>query len=149
MKNDWLTASNFERTFDVVSAINILSIHYKLILAQNEDPTDPAEVDKARSKLLKFLGTLKKLIENAEKDQGGIMAGADSRLGELALQYRTEQKRFPRSAVLYSLSFSELDKLIGKDSPDEMPKLVECLDTLRSLFDKYSHADITGVLGDE
>ena len=149
MKNDWLTASNFERTFDIVSAINTLSIHYKLILAQNEDPTDPVEVNKARNKLLKFLGTLQKLIENAEKDQSGIMAGADSRLGELALQYRTEQRRTPRSAVLYSLSFPELDKLISKDSPEDIPKLVECLDTLRSLFDKYSHADITSVFGDE
>lgn len=149
MKNDWLTASNFERTFDIVSSINILSIHYKLILTKNGDPTDPAKVNKARNKLLKFLDTLQKLIENAEKDQGGIMAGTDSRLGELALQYRTEQKRTPRSAVLYTLSFSELDKLIIENGPENIPKLIECLDTLRSLFDKYSHADITGVMGDE
>jgi hypothetical protein len=149
MKNDWLTASSFERTFDVVSAVNILSIHYKLALAHIEDPMSSEEIQKAKTKLLSFLNVLQMLIEGAEKDQTGIIVGTDSRLGELALQYRTEQKRIPRAGFLYTLSFPELDVLIASDVPSDFPKIVDCLDALRSLFDQYSHGDITGVFGDE
>lgn len=149
MKNDWLTASSFERTFDLVSAVNILSIHNKLTLAHIDDPMNSVEVQKARTKLLRFLSILQTLIENAEKDQTGIIVGTDSRLGKLALQYRTEQKRIPQAAFLYTLSFTELSALISSDKPEDIPKLVDCLDSLRSLFDQHSHADITGVFGDE
>lgn len=149
MKNDWLTASSFERTFDIVSAVNILSIHYKLTLADVEDPTNLVDVQKAKVKLLRFLNTLQSLIENAEKDPTGIIAGTDSQLGELALQYKTEQKRIPQIAFLYTLSFPELNALISSEKPENLPKILDCLDALRSLFDQHSHADITGVFGDE
>jgi hypothetical protein len=149
MKNDWLTASSLERTFEVVSAINILLIHSKFALTHSQDPTDPGEIQKAKAKLMKFLGILQSLIENAERNQTGLIVGTDSRLGELALQYGTEQKRVPQPLLLYTLSFPDLYKLIDSDRPDDLEKLVKCLDSLRSLFELYSRADIAGIFGDE
>ena len=50
MKNDWLTASSFERTHEIVSAINTLSIHAKLVLAGIDDSTNQEEVEKLKQK---------------------------------------------------------------------------------------------------
>lgn len=149
MKNDWLTTSSFERAFEVVSAINILSIHAKLTRDSTKNPIDIVEVKKARTRLLTFLEALQALMDNAEKDQGGIVVGADPRLSELALHYISEQRRLPPRSLLYTLSITQLENIIRSDKAEDMPTLVGCLESLRSLVEQYAQADIAGMFGDE
>jgi hypothetical protein len=58
VNSDWLTASSFERASEIISAINLLSIHSKLTLAGVDDPADPFDIGEARAKLVAFLAEL-------------------------------------------------------------------------------------------
>ena len=149
MNSDWLTASSFERSSEVMSAINVLSIHAKLTLAGVDDPTDLAEISKAKAKLVRFLEELRKLVDGAGQTQANLMVGTDPRLGELALEYIGERRRLPPRAQLYTLSVAQLSALVESDSAEDVPKLVECLESLRSLFERHAHNDIAGIFGDE
>lgn len=149
MKNDWLTTSSFERAFEIVSAINILSIYAKLKIAGTVDPAGMEEIKNAQSTLSKFLEALEELIENAKRDQSGIVLGADPRLTELALHYMSEQHRLPPRSILYTFSVTQLKNLIQSLKIEDMQTLVECLAPLRSMVEQYTQADIAGMFGDE
>lgn len=149
MKNDWLTTSSFERSFEIVSAINILSIHAKLKMAKASDPVNLETIKKAQSILSKFLEALASLIESAQKDQSGVILGADPRFGELALHYMSEQHRLPPRSILFTFSIEQLNELIKSKKTEDMPTLIECLTSLRSLIEQYTQTDITGMFGDE
>lgn len=149
MNSDWLTASSFERSSEVMSAINVLSIHAKLTLAGVDDPADPAEISRAKAKLVRFLEDLRKLIDGADQNQANLMVGTDPRLGELALEYIGERRRLPPRTFLYTLSLAQLSTLVESDGAQDEAKLVECLESLRSLFERHAHTDIAGIFGDE
>lgn len=149
MKNDWLTTSSFERAFEIVSSINILSIHAKLEIAKAADPTNIEEIKNAQITLSKFLDALASLIENSQKDQSGIILGTDPRFSELALHYMSEQQRLPPRSVLFTFSIKELDNLIKSQRTEDMPTLIECLTSLRSMIEQYTQTDIAGMFGDE
>lgn len=149
MKNDWLTTSSFERSFEIVSAINILSIHAKLRMAKASDPVNLETIKKAQSILSKFLEALASLIESAQKDQSGVILGADPRFGELALHYMSEQHRLPPRSILFTFSIEQLNELIKSKKTEDLPTLIECLTSLRSLIEQYTQTDITGMFGDE
>lgn len=149
MKNDWLTASSFERMFSLVSAINTLSISAKLKIAEVASPISIHEVEQARSILNEFLSNLQDVMQNAEKEQYGIVVGTDPRLGELALQYMTEQKRLPPRSKLFTLSISQLKELIYSDQSGTLNELIDCLEALRTLIEQHTQADVAGILGDE
>ena len=86
-KNDWLVSQSLERSLDIISAINRVSIHSKLRLAGMEDTTAPEEIREAREALTSFLGTLSELIEKAEGSEDKIAFGADPRLSTLARKF--------------------------------------------------------------
>lgn len=149
MKNDWLTASSFERAFGLVSAINTLSISAKLNIAGKSSPLSDEEISQSRKVLIEFFGNLQEVILNAKKDQYGIVIGADPRLGEFVLQYMTEQKRLPPRSKLFTLSIQQLQEIIYSDKPDTLNELIECLEALRSLIEQHAQADVAGIFGDE
>ncbi len=149
MTNEWLTASSFERTFGVISAINTLSIHAKLALAGVADPTEPAEVLQARTTLLAFLDAFHAVLRNAEKDQAGLVVGTDPRLSELALQYRAEQHKLHARSGLFTLPPGELSRLVQSEQAADLPTLVECLESLRGMIDQHGQADVAGIFGEE
>lgn len=52
MTSDWVAATTFEQTHEVLFAINTLSIHAKLMTAGVEDPAPDSEMERARARLL-------------------------------------------------------------------------------------------------
>lgn len=149
MKNDWLTTSSFERAFEIVSAINILSIHAKLKIANAADPANSEEIKKAQYTLSKFLEALASLVENTQKNQSGIILGTDPRFSELALHYMSEQHRLPPRSILFTFSMKQLDELVKSQKAEDMPTLIECLTSLRVMIEQYTQTDIAGMFGDE
>lgn len=148
MKNDWLTASSFERTHEIVSAINALSIHAKLVLAGIDDSANQEDVEKSRRKLLAFLNRFETLLREAELGRDKAVIGADPRLGDLALRYMSEKRRQPRRSTLYEISLAEMSDLVRSERREDLPSLISCLRGLRSLVEQHSHADVIGILGD-
>ena len=149
MKSDWLTTSSYERMYEILSAVNTLSIHAKLLIAKVENPIDKGEINAARQKLITFLDALQKLIQNANEEQSGILVGINPRIGELALQFMAEQKRLPPRSRLFTYTFTELQELLQSERAEDLANVVECLESLRLMVEQYTQSDVAGIFGEE
>lgn len=141
MKSDWLTASSFERTHEILSAINLLSIHAKLALARVEDPAGGIELQRAREHLLAFLSSIEGVLKSAEQENGAIV-GTDPQLGELALQFLAGRPDGSRRSRSSELSLSALADLVRSDRPEDLRALVPHLERLRAVVEEQTHADL-------
>lgn len=148
MKHDWLAAASFERTDEMVGAINALSIHAKLALADVDDSPDGERVCQARAALLAFLDIFEAVVREVASDRDGAMVGADPRLGALASRYLAAKGRWPRRTELFALSFDELRELVRSERREDLPALVSSLRGLRALLEQHAHEDVAGILGD-
>jgi hypothetical protein len=148
MKSDWLAAASFERTHEVVSAINTLSIHAKLALAGVADPTPSTEIEQARRRLLEFLGRLEAVLKEAEQDEDGTIVGTDPRLGDLALQLLGGPARGDRRPPPSALPLAAVAPLVQSDRPDDLRRVVPYLQELRTRIEEQMHADVAGILGE-
>ena len=147
MKNDWMTTSSFELMHEVIGAINVLSIHAKLLSSNVSDPTDQADIQQARNRILIFLDRFQALIQNTEKG-GPTVVGADPRMGELAMRFLSNKKRLSRQTPLYEISFDRLKELIKGNNPEKLLDLISCLRDLRLLVEQHAYADVVELLGD-
>ena len=148
MKNDWLAASSFERTHELISAINTLSVYAKFIAAGIKGNERVDEIQKTRAALVAFLERLDTLLRDAPRNQSNAVVGADPRLSELTSRFLAEKKRLPRRSILYSQPIDRLKELLQSERPEDMADLVSCLRDLRSLVEQHSYADTVGILGD-
>jgi hypothetical protein len=148
MPTDWLSASNFQRVYELLTAINTLSIHTKLALAGRTDITDVRGARDARTSLRQFLQELDALLRTAAQQPGGTLLGADPRLGALALAYQSEQQKSGRHSALADLPFRELDRLLVSEDRADFPVLIRYLRELRSLLEQQAQADVSGILGE-
>jgi hypothetical protein len=140
-KNDWLVSQSLERSLDIISAINRVSIHSKLRLAGIEDTKAADEVDAARNVLTTFLKTLGELIEKAEESEDKIAFGADPRLSSLARRFLVHSGQGVGS-VLYGMEdLRELRALLDEDVATKDAVLVNGLARLRSVLEQHAQAD--------
>jgi hypothetical protein len=145
--NEWLGASSFERTHEVLAAINTLSIHTKLVAAGAPDPFYVAAAPAARDRLLNFVDELADLTEQAARTEQDALTGTDPRMGDLTQRFLAGRKGLPRKSALFRLSTRELRALIADENPTRREDLIGCLDALRSLLEQDAHADAVGLLG--
>lgn len=148
MKDDWLTASSFERMHEIISAINTIIINAKLTISGIDDPAEEAEVEDARKHLFRFLERLQALLNEAEQSPDGTVLGADPRLGNLATRYLSQKRRLPKRSDLYSITLTELSDLLKSDRPEVLSALISYLQELRWLIENNFRADVVGVLGE-
>ena len=147
MKSDWMAASSFSRSREVISAINMISIHAKLALGGEKDPHDEAELRNARERLTNFLRDFGGLVEQATTNQDGIIIGSDPRIAELAQMFISERQQLPQKSPLFKLPLQNLISLVQSDNLQEMPDLISSLRDLRNILEQHSHSDIVGILG--
>ena len=148
MKSDWMAASSFGRTREIVTAINTISIHAKLVLADVHDPHSDIELGKAREILSSFLTYFGSLLEDAMQNQNGVIIGSDPRLGELAQVFLSERQHLPQKSELFSLPLQKLSDLVNSNKTEEMQELIACLRDLRNILEQHAHSDVVGILGE-
>lgn len=148
MKNDWLAASSFERTHEIVSAINTLSIHAKLAVASIDDSVDAGHVQEARARLTEFLDRFSPVLREAEGSQDSAVVGADPQLSELAISFLSARRRSPQRSALFETPIAQVRALVQSERREDLPTLISCLEGLRSLIEQNAHADVVGILGD-
>ena len=148
MSNNWLAAESFERSHSIISALNTLSIHAKMILANVEDSARNNDVVKARAVLRAFLEGFGALVKEAERTREGMVTGADPRLSQLARTFVAKRNQWPQHSPLYDVTLAEVDALLESDTPDELRRLIAYLQELRVLLEQNVHADIAGLLGE-
>ncbi len=148
MNNNWMAASSFGRAYEVISAINILSIHAKLAQIGDNDPQKEEAISKARITLAEFLRNLEKILTDAEKEQDGVIVGSDPRMSELAQTFILEKQSFPQPSDLFRLPLARFQYLLFSEKPGDMPELITLLRDFRTVIEQHSHADVIGILGD-
>jgi hypothetical protein len=139
MKNDWLAAATFEQTHEVVSAINTLSIHAKLLLAAVPDPAPVQELEGARERLLAFVERIRAVLGEADRDGRGAIVGVDPVLDALAQQVLSEERRGSARPSLRELRLAELPALVKSERPDDLRRLTSALQQLRALLGLEGH----------
>lgn len=148
MRNDWLTTVSFERMHEVISAVNVLSIHAKLAIAGTEDPIKESEIREAQDCLLTFLESLQELLQDTEQSHNGTIVNSDPRMGNLALYYRSQRQHLSQKASVYNLPFDDLKDLVKANDLESLRSLIVYLGDLRSLIDQHTYADVVDLLGD-
>lgn len=140
-KNDWMITQSLERSLEVISAINRLSINAKLHKAGLPDTATEDEVRSARSLVQVFVSTLRSLAAQAQESQDRIAFGADPRLSSLARQFLADRPQ-PGGRVAYGLDeLKELEDLLSKGDDADCEPLIEELGNLRSALEQHSQAD--------
>ena len=149
MNSNWLTATSFEQSMEIVAAINELSTYAKLKRAGIEDE-DEAEttVEESRKVLSAFLTTLQQVVKSTNGDENQPILGTDPRSGELIHKYLIQAKRNTASRGLYNVSLDQLIELISSNDPKRFDELIICLKDLRELVEQHMHGDINNLLGD-
>ncbi len=140
-KNDWLVSQSLERSLDIISAINRVSIHSKLLLAGMEDTTTPDEVDAAWKVLTGFIKKLNDLIEKAAESQDRIAFGADPRLSSLARKFLAHPAQGVGTVAYGAEELKELKTLLEEGDAAKHKVLVEELARLRSVLEQHAQAD--------
>ena len=140
-KNDWLVSQSLERSLDVISCINRVSIHSKLRSAELEDTATQEELHAARETLILFLKTLSDLIQRAAGTEDKIAFGADPRFGSLARRFLAQpgQGGGPVGCQLEDLK--ELRAFLEKDDATDDKVVIEELARLRAVLEQHAQAD--------
>lgn len=147
MSNDWLAAASFENAYDVLSAINTLSIHAKLVVANADDPTPADDIVKARSRLAVFLQSLSRVIKDASERNQGAVVGADPRLGQIARHYLVKQTGHGRAMAIRD-GLEELPALVASDKKAQLRQAIPLLNELRSVVEEQVEQAATEIIGD-
>jgi hypothetical protein len=140
-KNDWLASQSLERSLDIISAINRISIHSKLHLAGMKDPAPSEELTSARNVLTIFLGVLSALIDKAEGTEDKIAFGADPRLSSLARKFLAHPAQNSGSILYRAGDLKELKALLQEGDSVEHEALIKGLAYFRSVLEQHAQAD--------
>ncbi len=148
MSNEWIAAENFERTQELIVAVNALSIYTKLTLAGVANAAYAEEAAQARTTLHTFLDRFTSIVAEVERTRRSVVAGIDPRLHQLVTYFVTQRRRLPSRSILYSLPLDELRSLLDAATPADMERLVACLRELRAVLEQQLHADMSSLLGE-
>jgi len=148
MSDAWQLTESFERTRQLLVAVNKLSIHTKLLLAGREDRNREEEAREARRVIRAFLDRLARDLPTLENDSTAPITGAPERAMALARRFSLARSQAPASSPLFSLPPNKFAVLLDSQEQDERRMMVEGLATLRNLLEQHHHADSVGMLGD-
>lgn len=146
MSEEWKASQNFERTHELISAINLLSIHAKMMLMEGVVVFSPPKIEKARKSLLSFLDQLDQVVTNAEMNSVILTLGVDAQLNLLGKEFIVFRKQTFNPA-LKELSIAKLKQLVQSEDPQQYQQLIDSLTGLRELIELNSQSDKSGVLG--
>lgn len=147
MDKNWLLASSFENSLEIISATNELSMYAKLKMANLLDDYD-GEPDESRKTLSEFLTRLEQAVKSTHGDENRPVLGTDPRSGELARKYVASKKRHSDSSGLYQQDLPRVRELLQAEKDEDLRELVLCLQDIRQLVEQHVHGDANSLLGD-
>jgi len=148
MNSNWLAATSFEQSMEIIAAINELSTHAKLKRAGIEDGSEKdAVVEESRKILTAFLTHLHQVVKSTNGDETQPILGTDPRSSELVRKYLIQAKRNTASEGLYNVSLNRFIELISTNNREQFDELIICLKDLRELVEQHMHGDVNNLLG--
>jgi hypothetical protein len=140
-RNDWLVSQSLERSLDIISAINTLSIHSKLELAGVADTTPTEQTAAARKTVKEFVITLGDLVKQATDSADQVTFGADPRLSSLARRFLVDHVQGGTLPLCDAAELGDLRHLLGQGDTVDHRLLAEELSHLRAVLEQHSQAD--------
>jgi len=147
MTADWLTFQSFQRSQDVLKAINTLSAHLKLTLNGIADKERSQAADQSVETLQAFLDELEAAAHQADRTEPAPMLGVDPRLQQLVYSYLTARRHRRFRSCLFTEPIGDTKALLRSNAQDDREALVECLAELRVLVEEHMHDDVSQILG--
>ena len=149
MSNEWLAVQSFQRSQELLAAVNALSIHIKLNAAGASDEVRRRQAEDARAKLREFVVTMQNVIGDAQGEDAKPLLGANPRLRQLAKSLMTARRNRHRfRSALFRETLTRAEELIGSHKREDEQALLLCLDELRVLLSEHIHKDAEKVLGE-
>jgi hypothetical protein len=150
MQNHWLSATNFERMYDLALAITTLSLYYKTkITGLEATQFSDQEIQEATGKVNSFLEQMRQVLKNVELNPDHIITGTSPRFGEIVIQYRTKRQREITKGNFYSVTIDHVITCLQTMTKDDnLEEIVGYLHDMRVLIDESSATDINNLLGD-
>ncbi len=149
MSIQWLTVQSFQHNQDLLTAINKLSIHFRLQLEGHEDAERTEETNKAREMLSSFFRELEILVNDTERGEEMPVLGANPRLRQLARSFVTAKRNRRRfRSPLFRKGAGYFQQLLHSDRREDHPALLASLQELRVLLEEHMHVDAERVLGE-
>ncbi len=149
MSMEWLAIRSFQHMQDLLNAINNLSIHVKLALADVPDDKRLEQASNARKTLISFLKELEKIVKGSEKANEQPVVGVDPRLRQLATNFaQAKQDRQRFRSMLFQDSVSKVEALLSSDNIEDRKSLLLCLEELRILLEEHLPVDARQLLGE-
>jgi hypothetical protein len=136
-----MITQSFERSLEIISAINQLSINSKLYLAGVADTATDNDIKAACSLVHDFVSTLSGLVAQAQESQDRIAFGADPRLSSLARQFLSDNFQSSGSVAYHSDDLKVLEALLSQGKHFDHRVLIDELAHLRSALEQHSQAD--------
>ena len=147
MSTRWLAAQSFQHSQDLVTAINIVSIHLKLRLAGIPDADRIPAAQRARETLASFFQQLDSLVQAARQGEMGPTLGVSPRLRQLVKNFIAAQRDHHRfQSALFQKTPSEMQRLLASDTEEDQHALIECLKEMRTLLEEHVWADTSQLM---
>lgn len=147
MTADWLTFQSFQRSQEVLKAINTLSTHLKLMLSDVVDEERSQAAAQSVKTLWAFLDELETAACQTDRKEPALMLGVDPRLQHLVHNYLAARHHRRFRSCLFTEPISDVKALLTSNARDDQKVLVECLADLRVLVEEHMHDDVSQVLG--
>ena len=147
MTADWLTFQSFQRSQEVLKAINTLSVHLKLMLGGIADEERSQAADRSVETLRAFLDELEAAARQAGRTELALMLGVDPRFQQLVRDYLAARRHRRFRSRLFTEPIGDIKALLTSNVRDDQKALVECLVELRVLVEEHMHADVGQILG--
>jgi hypothetical protein len=147
MTADRLTFQSFQRSQEILKAINALSAHYELTLNGIVDEERAQRASQSIETLQTFLDELETAARQVDGAELALVLGVDSRLGQLVHSYLAARRRNRFRSSLFTGSIGAIRALLTSNAPDDQTILVDCLSELRVLVEEHMHDDIGQILG--
>jgi hypothetical protein len=147
MTADWLTFQSFQRSQEVLKAINTLSTHLKLMLNGIADKERSQAASQSIETLRAFLDELEAAARQADRTEPAPMLGVDPRLQQLVHSYLAARRRHRFRSRLFTEPISDIKALLTSSDRDDREALVKCLAELRVLVEEHMDDDVSQILG--
>ena len=148
MNTHWLNIQSFQRSQELLSAINTLSIHRKLNLNGNSDLDRKDAAEQARETLITFFERLDEIAQDLEDGHRKPVLSIDARLCHLAEIYiRAKRRQDSSSSPFEEHSLSEVGQLFDSKHPGDWRQALKILATFRDLLEEHVSVDARRLLG--
>ncbi|MCY4554012.1 MAG: hypothetical protein OXC79_10085 [Candidatus Poribacteria bacterium] len=147
MNSQWRAVQSFQESQNLISAINILSIHIKLEMAGRSDLNSAKTVAEAKETLKTFFEELDVIVKRAEKAGTKPLLGVDARRRQFVRNFIDAKRNYGIQSPPLRGKLSDITQLIYSDKKADKQNILLVLEELRMLVEEHIASDVQQLFG--